>query len=240
MKIQSSLLPKPDEQNDDEKQDSNCDAEKTEVEDNSSLKEENKTGSSVVISKHGEGKTDKISVVRRGRKRLNLNGQSKVILEHDPSSKEETISNENPQLKEEEVLVDVVSHQQVGRSKEEENIMLDQRLKKESKTFQTKSNNFEKQKSDQEQQKPPQRANLPQQPQLQSTVQQKFASGPKISTAVPTSTTTPTPFPTTTSESAPAARLKQQRQQEKVQSEPKTSRPTMSPNKNLDSSDSKK
>ncbi len=240
MKIQASLLSKPDEQSDDEKQDSNSDAEKTEVEDNSSLKEENKTGSSVVIYKHGDGKTDKISVVRRGRKRLNLNRQSKVILEHDSSLKEGIISNENPQLKE-EVLVDVVSHQQDGRSKEEENIRLDQSLKKESKTFQTKSSNFEKQKSDQEQQKPPQRANLPQQPQLQSTVQQKVASGPKISTTAYTSTTTTTtPFPTTTSESAPTARLKQQRQQEKVQSEPKTSTPTKSANKNLESSDNKK
>ncbi len=239
MKIQPSLLSKPDEQNDDEKQDSNSDAEKTEVEDNSSLKEENKTGSSVVISKHGEGKTDKISVVRRGRKRLNLNRQSKVILEHDSSLKEGIISNENPQLKE-EVLVDVVSHQQDGRSKKEENIRLDQSLKKESKTFQTKSSNFEKQKSDQEQQKPPQRANLSQQPLLQSTVQQKVASGPKISTTASTSRTTPTPFPTTTSESAPTARLKQQRQQEKAQSEPKTSMPTKSPNKNLESSDNKK
>jgi hypothetical protein len=239
LKIQPSLLSKPDEQNDDEKQDSNSDAEKTEVEDNSSLKEENKTGSSVVISKHGEGKTDKISVVRRGRKRLNLNRQSKVILEHDSSLKEGIISNENPQLKE-EVLVDVVSHQQDGRSKKEENIRLDQSLKKESKTFQTKSSNFEKQKSDQEQQKPPQRANLSQQPLLQSTVQQKVASGPKISTTASTSRTTPTPFPTTTSESAPTARLKQQRQQEKAQSEPKTSMPTKSPNKNLESSDNKK
>ncbi len=239
MKKQASLLSEPDEQNDDEKQDSNSDAEKTEVEEDSSLKEENKTGSSVVVSKHGDGKTDKISVVRRGRKRLNLNGQSKVILAHDSSLREGIISNENPQLKA-EVLVDVVSPQQDGRSKEEEKIRLDQSLKKVSKTFQTKSNNFEKQKSDQEQQKPPQRANLPQQPLLQSTVEQKVASGPKISTAPSTSTTTTTPFPTTTSESAPAARLKQQRQQEKVQSEPKTSRPTKSPNKNLESSDNKK
>jgi hypothetical protein len=235
LKIQASLLSKPDEQNDDEKQDSNSDAEKTEVEDNSSLKEENKTDNSVVISKHGDGKTDKISVVRRGRKRLNLNGQSKVILAHDSSLREGIISNENPQLKA-EVLVDVVSPQQDGRSKEEEKIRLDQSLKKESKAFQTKSNNFEKQKSDQEQQKPPQRANLPQQPLLQSTVEQKVASGPKISTAPSTSTTATTnPFPTTTSESAPAAQ-----QQEKVQSEPKASTPTKSPNKNLESSDSKK
>jgi len=240
LKIQASLLSKPDEQNDDEKQDSNSDAEKTEVEDNSSLKEENKTGSSVVISKHGDGKTDKISVVRRGRKRLNLNRQSKVILEHDSSSKEGIISSKNPQLKEEKVLIDIVSTQQDGRSKEEENMRLDQSLKKEPKTLQTKRSNFEKQKSDQEQQKPPQRANLPQQPLLQSTTEQKVASGPKISTTASTSTTTPTPFPTTTSESAPAARLKQQRQQEKVQSEPKASTPTKSPNKNLESSDNKK